>query len=100
VFAGFQVGGSRGARIVGGEPEVKIHGEFVPIRARVSQLQGFSGHADADGLLDWLRTMPQAPRQTYVVHGEPDAADTLRHRIQEELRWRVRVPQQGEQVSP
>ncbi len=99
VFAGFQVGGSRGARIVGGEPEVKIHGEFVPIRARVSQLQGFSGHADADSLLAWLRTMPQAPRQTYVVHGEPDAADTLRHRIQEELRWRVRVPQQGEQVS-
>ena len=45
--------------------------------------------------------MPQAPRQTFVVHGEPDAADTLRHRIQEELRWRVRVrvPQHGEQVS-
>ena len=66
-----------------------------------SQLQGFSGHADADGLLAWLRTMPQAPRQTFVVHGEPDAADTLRHRIQEELRWRVRVrvPQHGEQVS-
>ena len=99
VFAGFQVGGSRGARIVGGEPEVKIHGETVPIRARVSQLQGFSGHADADGLLAWLRTMPAAPRQTYVVHGEPDAADTLRHRIQEELRWRVRVPQHGEPVD-
>ncbi|MCP5272782.1 MAG: MBL fold metallo-hydrolase [Burkholderiaceae bacterium] len=98
VFAGFQVGGSRGARIVAGEPEVKIHGEYVPVRAQVSQLEGFSGHADADGLLAWLRTMPATPKQTYVVHGEPDAADTLRHRIQDELRWRVRVPQHGETV--
>jgi metallo-beta-lactamase family protein len=99
VFAGFQVGGSRGARIVAGEPEVKIHGEYVPVRATVSQLEGFSGHADADGLLAWLRTMPAAPRQTFVVHGEPDAADTLRHRIQDELHWRVRVPQHGETVQ-
>jgi metallo-beta-lactamase family protein len=99
VFAGFQVGGSRGARIVAGEPEVKIHGEYVPVRATVSQLEGFSGHADADGLLAWLRTMPAAPRQTFVVHGEPDAADTLRHRIQDELHWRVRVPQHGETVN-
>jgi metallo-beta-lactamase family protein len=99
VFAGFQVGGSRGARIVAGEPEVKIHGEYVPIRAAVSQMEGFSGHADADGLLAWLRTMHTAPRQTFVVHGEPDAADTLRHRIQDELGWRVRVPQHGETVQ-
>jgi len=99
VFAGFQVGGSRGARIVGGATEVKIHGEFVPVRAQVSQLEGFSGHADADGILGWLRTMPHAPRQTFVVHGEPDAADTLRHRIQDELRWRVRVPQHGEHIG-
>ncbi len=99
VFPGFQVGGSRGARIVAGEPEVKIHGEYVPVRAQVSQLEGFSGHADADGLLDWLRTLPRAPRQTFVVHGEPDAADTLRHRIQDELRWRAAVPEHGQRVQ-
>lgn len=100
VFAGFQVGGSRGARIVGGESEVKIHGEYVPIRARVSQLEGFSGHADADGILAWLGHLPRAPRQTFVVHGEADAADTLRLRIKDELGWRVRVPQHGERVTP
>jgi metallo-beta-lactamase family protein len=99
VFAGFQVGGSRGARIVGGEPQVKIHGEMVSIRAQVSQLEGFSGHADADGLMAWLGTLSRPPRQTFVVHGEPDAADTLRFRIQDALGWRVRVPQHGEQVS-
>ena len=98
VFAGFQVSGSRGAHLVAGATQVKIHGAYVPVRASVSALEGFSGHADADELLAWLRLMPQPPAQTFVVHGEPDAADTLRRRIQDELGWAVRVPQQGEQV--
>jgi metallo-beta-lactamase family protein len=100
VFAGFQVGGSRGALMVGGASDVKIHGEFVPIRARVEHLAGLSGHADADELMAWLRRLPQAPRQTYVVHGEPEAADALRQRIARELGWDVRVPPQGGRFIP
>jgi len=99
VFPGFQVGGSRGARMVEGATEVKIHGEYVPIRASVSQVRGFSGHADADGLMQWMHSLPQAPKQTFVVHGEPDAADTLRLRIKDQLGWSVRVPQHGESVA-
>ena len=99
VFAGFQVGGSRGARLVAGATDVKIHGEYVPVRAQVSQLEGFSGHADSDELVGWLRGFSKAPRQTFVVHGEPDAADALRVRIQDELGWRVRVPQHGATLS-
>ncbi len=99
VFAGFQVGGSRGARLVGGATEVKIHGEYVPVRAQVSQLEGFSGHADSDGLLAWLRGLRQPPRQTFVVHGEPDASDALRIRIKDQLGWKVRVPQHGETIE-
>ncbi len=99
VFAGFQVGGSRGAHLVGGAREVKIHGAWVPVRAAVSQLEGFSGHADADGLMAWLRQLPRPPAQTFVVHGEPDAADTLRMRIQDQLGWAVRVPQHQETVQ-
>ncbi len=99
VFAGFQVGGSRGAHLVAGAREVKVHGAYVPVRAQVSQLEGFSGHADANEILAWLRTLPRAPQQTLVVHGEPDAADTLRLRIQDELGWSVRVPQHGEVVA-
>jgi len=99
VFAGFQVGGSRGARLVGGASEVKIHGEYVPVRATVSQLEGFSGHADSDELMAWLRGLRQPPRQTFVVHGEPDASDSLRIRIKDQLGWSVRVPQHGETVE-
>jgi metallo-beta-lactamase family protein len=99
VFPGFQVGGSRGARLVAGEREVKIHGEMVPVRAEVRHLQGFSGHADRGELLAWLRHLKRPPQRTFVVHGEPDAADTLRVAIQNELGWSVRVPEYGEQVT-
>jgi metallo-beta-lactamase family protein len=99
VLAGFQVGGSRGADLLAGAPAVKIHGQYVPVRARVSALQGISGHADANQLLDWLRALRKPPNQTFVVHGEPAAADALRRRIQDELHWRARVPQQGEVVD-
>lgn len=94
-FPGFQVGGSRGARLVAGATEVKIHGEYVPVRAEVSHLASLSGHADSDELMAWLRQLHRAPRQTFVVHGEPDAADALRVRIADELGWPVRVPPHG-----
>jgi len=99
VFPGFQVGGSRGARLVAGDREVKIHGEMVPVRAEVRHLQGFSGHADRDGILAWLRHLRRPPQHTYVVHGEPDAADALRVAIQNELGWLVRVPEYGEHAT-
>ena len=98
-FPGFQAGGTRGARIVAGEREVKIRGRWVPVNAEISHLDGFSGHADADGLVQWLRALPRPPEQVYVVHGEPAAADALRSRIQDELGWPVRVPQHGETVT-
>jgi metallo-beta-lactamase family protein len=98
-FPGFQVGGSRGARLVAGATEVKIHGEYVPVRAEVSHLQSLSGHADSDELMAWLRQLHAPPRQTFVVHGEPDAADALRVRIADELKWKVRVPQLGEEAE-
>ena len=99
VFPGFQVAGTRGAKLVEGAREVKIFGEYVPVRAAVSHVEGFSGHADADELLHWMRGLQHAPAQTFVVHGEPHAADTLRTRVQDELGWRVRVPGHLERVE-
>jgi metallo-beta-lactamase family protein len=95
VFPGFQVGGTRGANLIAGARDVKIHGEFVAVKAEVSHLEGFSGHADADGLMDWLRGFEAPPAQCFVVHGEPAAADALRLRIKNELGWRVAVPEHG-----
>ena len=99
VFPGFQVGGSRGAKMVEGAREIKLQGEYVPVNAEVSHLEGFSGHADAEGLMAWLRALDHAPEQVFVVHGDPAASDALRSRIQDELGWRARVPQHGETVN-
>ena len=93
VFAGFQVAGTRGAHLVSGAHEVKIHGEYVPVKAQITQIEGFSGHADADGLMEWLRGLDAPPQHCFVVHGDPDAADALRLRIKNELAWQVSVPE-------
>lgn len=99
LFSGFQAGGTRGAAMLAGAPSVKIHGHYVPIEAEVADLPMLSAHADADGIMAWLRGFARPPRQTYVVHGEPAAADALRHRIEEELGWPARVPEHGERVT-
>jgi metallo-beta-lactamase family protein len=99
VFAGFQAGGTRGAAIVGGAREVRIHGEFVPIKCEVDSIMGLSAHADADEILDWLRGFEKAPRRTFITHGEPPAADALRMRIERELGWDAHVPDHLEEVE-
>ncbi|MGD9942548.1 MAG: MBL fold metallo-hydrolase RNA specificity domain-containing protein [Burkholderiaceae bacterium] len=99
VFAGFQVPGTRGAKMIAGSRDVKIFGSYVPVRAEVSHLEGFSGHADADELLGWLRGFERPPQQTFVVHGDPQASDALRLRIAEELGWQVTVPEHRSTVS-
>jgi len=98
VLSGFQAGGTRGAALVGGARSLRIFGEDVPIRAEVIQLEGLSGHADADELLEWMGGA-HPPKMTYVTHGEPDAADALRFRIEHELGWNVRVPEHLERIS-
>jgi metallo-beta-lactamase family protein len=99
LFAGFQAGGTRGAAMLAGAEQIKVHGHYVPVHAEVLDLPMFSAHADGDQILDWLRQFEAPPRQTFVVHGEASAADTLRHRIEEELGWNARVPEHRETVT-
>lgn len=94
VFPGFQVGGTRGAKLVAGATEVKIFGDYVPVRAQVTHLEGLSAHADAGEIMQWLKGFHKAPEQVFIVHGEPQAADALRTRIKDELGWHAQVPQQ------
>jgi metallo-beta-lactamase family protein len=98
VFVGFQAPGTRGQRLISGAPSVKIHGEEVPVRARVEAFEDFSDHADYEGILRWLETLPAAPRQVFLVHGEPEAARALEERIEKKLRWNVHVPSRQEKV--
>jgi metallo-beta-lactamase family protein len=99
IFIGFQAPGTRGAIIKGGAPEVKIFGEFVPIRAQVAALEQFSDHADPPEMLEWLRTFANKPAVTYLVHGEPSASSQLCDRMKKELGWNVLVAEYMERVE-
>ena len=95
ILTGYQPPGTRGATLASGAKSVRIHGQDWAVAAEVVQLESASAHADASQLLDWLRSMPQAPGQVYVVHGDPLPADELRKRIAHELGWRALVPEHG-----
>ncbi|GJI87536.1 MBL fold metallo-hydrolase [Duganella hordei] len=97
LFAGFQAGGTRGAAMLGGATEIKIHGEYVQLRAAVRQIDNLSAHADAGEIMSWLGHFLEPPKRTFITHGEPAAADALRHRIEEQLHWDCRVPEYLEQ---
>jgi metallo-beta-lactamase family protein len=99
VFSGFQAGGTRGAAMMGGATHIRIFGEDIPLRAKVESLSNMSAHADGGEMIGWLRGFIHPPKHTFVVHGEPDAADTLRHRIADELGWNVSVPEYLQQID-
>ena len=96
MITGYQVPGTRGAAIAAGERSIRIYGEWVPINAQVANLAMLSAHADADELIRWARGFTTAPRRVFVVHGEPQPADTLRMRLGREFGWEATVPRPGQ----
>ena len=99
VLAGYQAAGTRGAALAGGARQIKIHGEYVPVRAEVVSLGSLSAHADREELLSWIGQLPRPPKQVFLTHGEPVAADSLRLAIEERHRWACSVPEQMQAVE-
>jgi metallo-beta-lactamase family protein len=91
LFEGFQAPGTRGQIIQSGARQVKIHGELVPVRARIESMENLSGHADYGEILRWLGRFSKAPTKTWLVHGEPRAAESLRQKIAAQLHWDVQA---------
>jgi metallo-beta-lactamase family protein len=99
VFVGFQAAGTLGRRIVDGAKSVRLFREVVPVRAKLFTINGLSAHADRDALLGWIGQFRRPPRQTWVVHGEPLAAESLKNDIVERYKWKARVPAAGERAA-
>jgi metallo-beta-lactamase family protein len=99
VLAGFQAVGTRGRQLADGVKAVKIHGQMVPVNARVEQIESMSAHADSNEILRWLGGFVRPPQNTFIVHGEPPAMDALTARIGEKLGWTTRMPAHGEVVT-
>ncbi len=98
LFVGYQSEGSRGRRMLDGEPEVRIYGEMVPVRAEIRTVSGFSAHADWTETLRWMDGFESPPRQTLLVHGEPRALEALGQRVRAKG-WNAYVPDYLEKVE-
>jgi metallo-beta-lactamase family protein len=98
LLVGFQSAGTRGRLLAEGAREIKMLGRVVPVRAQIERIDALSAHADRAEILQWLAGFVQPPAMTYLVHGEPAAAQALAGEIAQRLRWQVRVAVDGETV--
>ncbi|MCK5377025.1 MAG: MBL fold metallo-hydrolase [Acidobacteria bacterium] len=99
IFVGYQAQGTKGRRLVEGEERIKIHGQWIPVKAHVSRISGLSAHADAGELMVWLGRREREPERVVLVHGEHEAQKALAERLKEELGWEPSIPDLGETLS-
>ncbi len=99
LFVGYQAAGTRGRQLVDGHKTVKIHGEMIPVQARVALVESMSAHADSNEILRWLGGFTKPPRLTFIVHGEPVAMGALSATIHARLGWGTKMPNHGETVE-
>ena len=85
VFVGYQAEGTLGRKLVEGAQEVTLFGEKIKVNAQIHNLEGFSGHADRDGLLEWLGGFRQEPKHIFLVHGENDSKEDFAKTVKEQL---------------
>lgn len=93
LFTSYQAPGTLGRQILDGQPEVRIHGRFYPVLAKVEQIHGLSGHADRSGLRRWVGAFRQPPRRVWIHHAEPAAAEAMLLYLRNELGWDAELPQ-------
>ena len=96
LFVGYQAPGTLGYNIVNGAKKVKIFGEEIAVNARVEYIEGYSGHADQEGLMNFIYSFIKKPNHIFLVHGEPEAQDILKEKIENETNIKIDVPEFGE----
>jgi len=99
ILAGYQAQGTRGRALQEGAKSIRFYGEDVPVNAEIASMGQLSGHAGKSELLRWLGGFPAAPKQTYLTHGEPAAAQALQAAIQQQFKWNVSVAKYLESVE-
>ncbi len=99
LFTGYQAPGSLGRRIQDGQRSVRIDGEDIQVRAKISSLEGYSGHKDRDGLMQFVESAGESLEKVFVVMGEPKASNFLAQRIKDFLGIEAIVPEQGQSAD-
>lgn len=95
LLVGYQAEGTRGRALQNGAHEIKMHGRFYPVKANVAEIPGLSAHADQSELIQWIKHFKHLPEKIFLVHGEPNAQEALRVKIQHELNIPVEVQKQN-----
>ena len=96
LFVGYQAPGTLGYNIVNGAKRVKIFGEEIAVNARIEYIEGYSGHADQEGLMNFVYSFIKKPKHIFLVHGEKESQDVLKEKIETEARIAVTIPEFGE----
>jgi metallo-beta-lactamase family protein len=99
VFVGYQAAGTLGRHVADGDNQVKVLGQWIPVRCKIEKVGGFSAHADWKEVIRWLEGMPSPPKKVFVTHGEPEAAQAMAARIRQRFAWPIEVPQYGERFE-
>ena len=99
LFVGYQAAGTRGRLLTDGAKEIKLLGRLYAVAAHVERIDSMSAHADSAEIMRWLSGFSRAPRMTYLVHGEPAAAQALAARITAERHWPVHIAAHLERVE-
>ncbi|MBS6253038.1 MAG: MBL fold metallo-hydrolase RNA specificity domain-containing protein [Clostridia bacterium] len=96
LFVGYQAPGTLGYNIVNGAKTVKIFGEEIAVNARIEYIEGYSGHADQELLMNFIYSFIKKPKHIFLVHGEPESQDILRDKIESDTGLGVTIPEFGE----
>jgi len=99
LFVGYQAEGTLGRVIIEKAPEVRIFGEKHKVRAKISKINGFSGHADRDEMLAWISTIKNTPRKVFVTHGDKTVAFEYAQYLESKTGFDTYVPAFQETVE-
>lgn len=99
IIVGYQGEGTRGRKLLEGATEIKIHGKYYPVLAKILEIQGLSAHGDQNDLLNWLSELKSKPKKVFLVHGENQPADELRIKIEEKYGFDCAVPLMGQEFE-
>ncbi len=98
IFVGYQAEGTRGRRLLDGEPQIQIYGQSVEVKAKIYSIDGLSAHADQTELMEWAEGFTEKPKFAFVVHGEDKSSEVLAKKLNDELGWNTIVPNYLESV--
>ena len=99
IIVGYQAEGTRGRKLLEGAKEIKIHGQYYPVKANILEIQGLSAHGDQKDLLNWLSELENIPTRVFLVHGENEPLDELRIKVHEKYGFDCKVPLMGQEFE-